>query len=126
MLLVALVPAKFKGGVMNTECTDGVTMFLKGFCKDEYKTINYTSTFRYDFLKYKVVPAFEDWLMHMYCAEDREAMTHQNQKFIDDLAIDRFAKEDEECRLEQKEGMLKNNIIPIRRTDDVGTSDDNI
>ena len=126
MLLVALVPAKFKGEVMNTECTDGVTMFLKGFCKDKYKAINYTSTFRYDFLKYKVVPAFEDWLMHMYCAEDREAMTHQNQKFIDDLAIDRFAKEDEECRLEQKEGMLKNNITPIRRTGDVGTSDDNI
>ena len=46
--------------------------------------------------------------------------------FIDDLAIDRFAKEDEEYRLEQKEGMLKNNIIPIRRKKDVGTSNDNI
>ena len=126
MLLIALVPAKFKGGVMNTECTDAITMFLKGFCKDEYKAINYTSTFRHDFLKYKVVPAFENWLMFMYCAEDREAMTNKNKKFIDDLAIDRFAKEDEEYRLEQKEGMLKNNIIPIRRKKDVGTSNDNI
>ena len=118
---------KFKGGVMpNAECMDAITKFVKGLCKDKYKAINYTSTFRYEFLKNQVVPVFENWLMQMYCAEDREPMTHQNQKFIDDLEIDRLAKEDEECRLEQKEGMLKNNIIPIRRTGDVGTSDDSI
>ena len=111
---------------MNTECMDAITKFVTAFCKDKYKAVNYTSTFRYEFLKEKVVPAFENWLMFMYCAEDREAMTHQNQNFIDDLAIDRLAKEDEEGRLEQKEGMLKNNITPIRRTGDVGTSDDNI
>lgn len=116
---------------MNSECTDAITMFLKAFCKDKYKAINYTSTFRYEFLKNQVVPAFENWLMFMYCAEDREAMTNENSDFIDDLEIDRLAKEDEEYRLEQSEGMLKNKIIPIKRgffkeQGDVGTSDDSI
>ena len=116
---------------MNSECTDAITKFLKGFCKDKYKAINYTSTFRYEFLKNQVVAAFENWLMFMYCAEDREAMSHQNQDFIDDLEMDRLAKEDEEYRLEQKEGTLKNKIIPIKRgffkeKNDVGAPDDNI
>ena len=62
----------------------------------------------------------------IYSAEDREDMTHENQNFIDDLEMDRLAKEDEEYRLGQKEKMLKNNIIPIRRKGDVGTSDDSI
>jgi len=97
-------------------------MFLKAYCKNTYKAINYTSTFRYEFLKNQVVPAFENWLMFMYCAEDREAMGD---------AWDRLAKEDEEYRLEQKEGTLKNKIIPIKRgffkeKNDVGAPDDNI
>ena len=111
---------------MNSKCMDAITKFVMAFCKDKYKAVNYTSTFRYEFLKNQVVPAFENWLMFMYCAEDREAMTHQNQNFINDLAIDRLAKEDEGYRLEQRERMLKNNIMSIRRPSNVDTSDDNI
>ena len=62
-------------------------------------------------------------LYWIYSAEDREAMSHENQNFIDDLskqkkldeAYDQYAKDDEECRIEQKEGMLKNKNQPIVR-----------
>ena len=91
---------------MDSDCTDAVTMFLKAYCKDTYKAINYTSTFRYEFLKNQVVPAFENWLMFMYCAEDREAM---------DTAWDTLAKQEEEYKLEQTEGSLTAKIIPIKR-----------
>ena len=67
-------------------------------------------------------PVIEDYLKdhrsHMYwifSAEDREAMTHEQQEFIDDLTMDHLAKQHEEYRIEQKEGILNNKIIPINR-----------
>lgn len=129
MLLVALVPAKFKGESMAGFIKAATEIIMKACFNSWLRDARIVPTKSGVYLNHVIEEFLKDIRSHMYwiySAEDREDMTHENQNFIDDLEMDRLAKEDEEYRLGQKEKMLKNNIIPIRRKGDVGTSDDSI
>ena len=80
---------------MTSNFTDLITKLLKEYDKTIYKHKNFTDTYTTEHLE-KFSIAVRDWVMHLHSAEDREAMTHENQQEYDEWMeenIDRMAEE---------------------------------
>ena len=63
------------------------------------------------YLNHVIEEFLKDIRSHMYwiySAEDREAMTHENSNFINDLAIDRVADEEADGKIIMLNQRLKN------------------
>ena len=92
---------------MTSNFTDLITKLLKEYDKTIYKHKNFTDTYTTEHLE-KFSIAVRDWVMHLHSAEDREAMTHENSNFINDLAIDRVADEEADGKIIMLNQRLKN------------------
>ena len=122
---------QIKGGVMkySDEFDRLLALLVKENDRLVYKGANYTDTYTRKYLL-SFIERFTSRLMYNHCIEDRVAMHEIADEYHEwckkNPDVDDLAKKDKEYRLEQKEGMLKNNITPIRRQNDVDTSNDRI
>ena len=85
-------------------------LLMKAYYKIEYKR-EVVFTKDTTFLQKDIDSAMElqrNWGMYYYCAEDREAMTHQNQDWINDLAVDRAANDEADGKVIMLNQRLKN------------------
>ena len=93
-----------------TEILDGFLAIMKAYYKSKYKRA-VVMTKDTTFLQKDIDGAMElatNWGTYYYGAEDREAMTHQNSNFINDLAIDRVADEEADGKIIMLNQRLKN------------------
>ena len=93
-----------------------IALVLKEAFRIKYKAVNYTDTYTREGILARMEEV-TDRAMYNHCIEDRVVMhkvADDYHKWFKENADD-LAKKDEECRLEMKEGELKNNITPINK-----------